>query len=163
MKPPARAKRRVRSKPEVIAVIVEDSRWKKPLVALARRAAAAALAHTKSKGTLTILLTSDARLRELNHDFRGKDLATNVLSFPARDEKNYLGDIAIGYGICVREAKAAGKTLAHHTAHLAVHGVLHLLGHDHEKPRQADTMEALEARILATLGIADPYAAREAA
>ena len=92
---------------------------------------------------------------------RGKDKPTNVLSFPAAASGHgYLGDIAMAYGVSVREAREAGKTLCDHASHLAVHGVLHLLGYDHEADADANLMEPLEVAILAELGIADPYAAR---
>ena len=108
------------------------------------------------KGDFTILLTSDKALRALNRAFRGKDKPTNVLSFPSGGE--YAGDIAIAHGVTACEAKAAGKRFADHAAHLAVHGVLHLAGHDHVRPKDAKVMEPLEVKILALLGIADPYA-----
>jgi len=106
---------------------------------------------------MTILLTSDARLRELNATFRGQDKPTNVLAFPA-GEPGYLGDIAIAHGVAAKEAKAARKRLIDHAAHLVVHGALHLLGYDHVRVREAKVMEALETSLLANLGIADPYA-----
>ena len=93
-------------------------------------------------------------MRALNRDFRGKDKPTNVLSFPGGGD--YRGDIAIAYGVTRREAKAAGKSFADHATHLVVHGVLHLAGHDHERPKDAKVMEPLEVKILARLGIADP-------
>jgi probable rRNA maturation factor len=83
-------------------------------------------------------------------------VATNVLSFPAAIE-GYLGDVAIAYGVTAKEAKASGKAVADHALHLAVHGVLHLLGYDHTSARQAKVMEPMETRILKTLNIADPY------
>ena len=100
------------------------------------------------------------RCSRLNRDFRGKDKPTNVLSFPApANPEGHLGDIAIAYGVTAREAETAGKSLADHATHLAVHGVLHLLGYDHETDAEAEVMEPLEDAILAELGIADPYAA----
>ena len=112
-------------------------------------------------GKLTVLLTDDARLRALNAAFRGKDKATNVLSFPAPpSEALYLGDVALAYGVTEREARAQSKSFAAHAAHLVVHGILHLTGYDHEKARDARAMETLETAILARLGIADPYAPR---
>jgi probable rRNA maturation factor len=124
-----------------------------------KRAALRALEHEKSKGSLTILLGSDARLKALNGLFRGKNKPTNVLSFPADENPDaYLGDVAIAHGVVTREARESGKRFADHLVHLAVHGVLHLLGHDHEKPKEAARMEGLEREILAEFGIADPYA-----
>ncbi|MCA1952981.1 MAG: rRNA maturation RNase YbeY, partial [Hyphomicrobiales bacterium] len=130
--------------------------------ALVERAALAALAGSARRGGVSVLLADDAALRGLNHAFRGKDQPTNVLSFPAApvpgDPAPALGDIALGYETCGREAAAEGKSLDAHLAHLVVHGVLHLLGHDHMTEAEADAMEAAEIRILAGLGYADPYA-----
>jgi len=95
-------------------------------------------------------------LRSLNAGFRGRDKATNVLSFPS-GQTNYLGDIAIAYGVAAKEARDQGKSLADHCLHLVVHGVLHLLGYDHERQKDARVMETLETAILANFGIADPY------
>lgn len=122
------------------------------------RAAGEALVQGGAAGGagLSILLTTDRHLQALNLAFRGKAAPTNVLSFPA-GLQDYLGDIAIAYGTAAKEAKAAGKTLKDHALHLAVHGVLHLIGFDHVSARQAKAMEQLERRILAGLGIADPY------
>jgi probable rRNA maturation factor len=144
---------------------VEDPRWRKARGLAARLTAAAELALKRAKApkkaALTILLADDARLKRLNRDFRGKNKPTNVLSFPS-DTPHYLGDIALAFGVTEKEAKTSGKRFADHATHLVVHGVLHLLGHDHEVARDADKMEALETAILAALGIGDPYA-REAA
>ena len=142
-----------------ITVLVDDPGWRKPrgLVTSLKRAAEAALAAVRLKGTCTILLSSDAKLKILNHDFRGKNKPTNVLSFPADGDDGYRGDIAIAYGVTAKEAKASGKTFADHASHLVVHGVLHLAGYDHEKSRDAKIMEPLEVKILKKLGIADPY------
>jgi probable rRNA maturation factor len=145
-----------------IAIIVEDARWRnmRPQV---RRAALAAYAHaaTGCAKPFTILLTDDNKLRALNADFRSRDKPTNVLSFPS-DDPDYLGDIAIAYGVTAREAADEGKPFAHHAAHLAVHGVLHLLGFDHERPRDAKRMEPLEIAILAKLKIPNPYLSKAA-
>jgi probable rRNA maturation factor len=145
-----------------IEIVIEDPKWKKgsaPARARMKRAALHALEHEKAKGTLTILLSSDAKLKELNGLFRGKNKPTNVLSFPAdTNADHYLGDVAIAFGVVKREANESGKRFADHLAHLAVHGVLHLLGHDHEKAKEAARMEGLEREILAEFGIADPYA-----
>jgi probable rRNA maturation factor len=145
-----------------ILLLVEDPNWKKTrgLTPRLKRAAAAALAGSglKGKSGLTVLLSSDRKLRALNHEFRGKDKPTNVLSFPAPENaEGYRGDVAIAYGVTSKEARAAGKSLADHATHLVVHGVLHLAGYDHERPRDARVMEPLEVKILARLGIADPY------
>ena len=145
-----------------ITVLIDDPGWRKPrgLSARLRRAAEAALpvCGFKGKSGLTVLLTSDARLKELNRDFRGKNKPTNVLSFPAAENaEGYRGDVALAYGVTLKEAEAAGRTFADHASHLVVHGVLHLAGYDHEKNRDAQVMEPLEVKILKRLGIADPY------
>jgi probable rRNA maturation factor len=142
-----------------ITLLVEDPKWRSHRGLLPRltRAADAARRSARLKGGVTILLTGDSRLRALNRDFRGKNKTTNVLSFPG--SLDYAGDIAIAYGVTGKEAKAAAKSLADHAAHLVVHGVLHLAGYDHERPKDALVMEPLEVKILKRLGIADPYAA----
>ena len=114
----------------------------------------------RSEGSITVLLTDDESVRELNRQFRGKDSATNVLSFPAPpNPEDHLGDVALAYGICAREAAEQGKPIAHHLTHLTVHGVLHLLGYDHIGDDEAEAMEGLERVVLAGLGVPDPYAA----
>ena len=145
-----------------ITVLVDDPGWRRTrgLTGRVRLAAAAALKASglKGKSTLTVLLSSDEKLKALNHGFRGKNKPTNVLSFPASaNPEGYCGDIAIAYGVTRQEAEAAGKRFADHASHLVVHGVLHLAGYDHEKDRDAKVMEPLEVRILKRLGIADPY------
>jgi probable rRNA maturation factor len=139
---------------------IESASWRKVrgLSARLKRAVAATLKAAKAgdKAALTLLLTTDKRVQALNHDFRGLDKPTNVLSFPS-GEVEYLGDVAIAYGVTAKEAKAAGKTLSDHVTHLAVHGVLHLIGYDHVTPRKAKVMEPLEVAILKRLNIADPY------
>jgi probable rRNA maturation factor len=132
---------------------------------LAQRAAEAALAVSGADGDafeVSLLLTDDASIQVLNREWRGKDKPTNVLSFPSPEppghhSPRHLGDIALAYETLVREAEDESKPLAHHYAHLIVHGVLHLLGYDHEVEAEADIMEGLEVKALATLGIADPY------
>lgn len=127
--------------------------------AFARRLAGAIAAETGLRGAATVLLADDETLRAMNARFRGKDRPTNVLSFPAAGSAGpaYLGDIALALQTVAREAAEQEKTVTDHIAHLIVHGVLHLAGHDHGEERQAEAMEALERRILAALGIADPY------
>jgi probable rRNA maturation factor len=162
---PAR-KRRVRKPAPSISLRVEEATWRKDaaVLPLLRRAAGLALQaaapETGGPVALTILLTGDAAVRDLNAQFRSRDEATNVLSFPASEDGAYAGDIAIAYGTVAREAKAQKKPFSAHAAHLAVHGVLHLFGHDHKRPREAETMEALEILILRKLGIDDPYRPR---
>ena len=129
---------------------------------LVRSAAAATLkAEHRADANVTILLADDARLQALNVAFRGKPGATNVLSFPGSGPGagDHLGDIALALGVCAREAAEQGKTLAAHLQHLTAHGVLHLLGYDHETDAEAEAMEAQERLVLAGLGVADPYAA----
>jgi probable rRNA maturation factor len=110
---------------------------------------------------VSILLTDDREMRALNRTWRGKDAPTNVLSFPASDDPSrpgLLGDVALAYETSQKEADAMGLALADHAAHLVVHGVLHLLGFDHEADQEAARMEALESQALAALGIKNPYA-----
>ena len=143
----------------MIDVEVEDEAWRvvAEVEAVVLRAAEAAL-RGDGGGALSVLLADDEAVRELNARFRGKDTATNVLSFPApQSARPHLGDIALAYGVCAREAEAQDKRLADHLSHLVVHGVLHLLGHDHEADAQAEAMEALEGTILAGMGVDDPY------
>ena len=144
-----------------ISVMVEDKAWKgvsKPLVGHIRRAAAFTLlrAGAAPAASLTVLLTDDAHIQALNQRHRRKDKPTNVLSFPS-SVPDYLGDVAIAYGVTAREASATNKLLTEHAVHLAVHGTLHLLGYDHVRSKDAEKMEALEREILAELGIPDPY------
>ncbi|HJT98123.1 MAG TPA: rRNA maturation RNase YbeY [Rhodanobacteraceae bacterium] len=110
---------------------------------------------------VTIALFDEREARALNRDWRRKDYATNVLSFPyepAPGERSaLLGDLALCPAVVAREARAQKKRVRDHFAHLTVHGVLHLLGHDHENERDALEMEAIERKVLAKLGIADPY------
>jgi probable rRNA maturation factor len=109
-----------------------------------------------------IALFGEAEARRLNREYRRKDYATNVLSFPyahVRGERSaMLGDLAICPAVVVREAREQGKAVRDHFAHLTVHGTLHLIGYDHERERDAAHMEAIERKVLAALGIADPYA-----
>jgi probable rRNA maturation factor len=119
---------------------------------------------------VAVMLTDDAGIRTLNSNWRGIDKPTNVLSFPALqptgaggpdDAPRMLGDIAIAYETTRKEADDEQKPFDHHLSHLAVHGFLHLIGYDHEKDDDAETMEALEREILAQLGIPDPYTDRD--
>lgn len=141
-----------------IDIEIEDEAWSAALPkaeALALEAAEAATAE----GGLAILLTDDDTVADLNLRFRGKSGPTNVLSFPAPENREgHLGDIALAYGVCAREAAEQGKPLAHHLQHLVAHGVLHLVGYDHQTETEAAEMEALERRILAGLDVPDPYA-----
>ena len=149
----------------MIEVEIEDAAWTAALpdaAAVAERAATAALGTVA--GDVVVLLTDDETVRDLNARFRDRDRPTNVLSFPAAEmplpgQAPHLGDLVLAYGVCAAEAVAQGKTLADHLSHLTVHGVLHLLGRDHEAEAEAEEMEAEERSILATLGVADPYRA----
>jgi probable rRNA maturation factor len=163
-----------------IAVAIETDGWRgalsdpEALVTEAAYAALAAACPDLGAATISLLLADDQAVSALNRDWRGKNLPTNVLSFPATDtlpgetpEPEFegvpleLGDIALAFETCQREATEQQKTLADHTRHLTVHGVLHLLGYDHVVDAEAEAMEALETRILAELGVADPYAAEK--
>lgn len=165
---------------ELVETVIEDTRWGDfGLPALAERAGRAALAGVglPSEGFVVSLMgCDDARIATLNADFRGKPQPTNVLSWPSEeraaevagempdlpepgdaDDPESLGDIAVAWETCAREAQDQGKPMADHVTHLIVHGVLHLLGHDHVEEADAAVMEGLEVRILASLGVSDPY------
>ena len=155
-----------------VDIVYEDDRWRAAgLSGLAERGASAALTHLGLKPEeweIACLACDDARIAELNADFRGKPQPTNVLSWPAEDPDGNdvpvlpehgpeLGDLALAYETCLREAEEGGLSLADHVTHLVVHGTLHLLGYDHIDDADAEIMERMEVEILATLGIADPY------
>lgn len=129
-----------------------------------RRAIAASEAlFEPTDAEVSVLLCDDAEIRRLNAQWRRKDSATNVLSFPSVAQhagERHLGDIAIAFETLNREAADEGKVFSHHLAHLTVHGYLHLLGFDHESDDDAEEMEGLEREILAGLGIDDPYRAQ---
>lgn len=161
--------------PEVdIDLSVEAGDWpsEAELAALGDAAVAAAIAELGVKGDrseLSILFTDDAHIRALNAEWRGKDKATNVLSFPAFPVAPgdalppMLGDIVLAAETVRAESVLESKSFDHHLTHLVVHGLLHLLGYDHETDDDAEEMEALERRILARLAIADPYAVTDEA
>ncbi len=131
-----------------------------PAASSVRRWVAAALAQQQQAGALCVRLVDESEGRELNRDWRGKDYATNVLSFPAEleiEQQRWLGDLVICAPVVAREAVEQNKASKDHCAHLTVHGVLHLLGYDHQDEAEALAMEALEVEILAQLGIANPY------
>ncbi len=152
-----------------VAIDVEDQAWDRVpgLELLARRAVEVAFAGAGFDATgseTAILFTDDETIATLNAEWRGKPYPTNVLSFPAPDdlpvpesELRPLGDIVLASGVIAREAEAQGKPLPDHVAHLIIHGVLHLLGYDHEDEAEASAMEGLETSILKGLGISDPY------
>ena len=164
----------------VVDCVIEDPRWQvfglEPLALRAVQATLAALKLPETGFTLAVMACDDTRIATLNADFRGKPKPTNVLSWPAgelaaekdgtppdspasgdADDPESLGDIAIAWDTCAREATEAGKPMADHVTHLIVHGLLHGLGYDHIRDGDADLMEATEVRILATLGLSDPY------
>jgi probable rRNA maturation factor len=146
-----------------LAVSIDDPRWRRHVrrpEAVVRRAARAALDGAARTGEIRYALAGDSFLRELNRDFRGKDKPTNVLSFPD-PAPGALGDVALAFETCSAEARAQGKPLDAHLAHLVVHGTLHLLGWDHETVSEALAMEARERRTLRRLRLADPYRARK--
>lgn len=148
-----------------VEIEVETEDWLAVLPqveAEARTAAEAALVAAGRGGGVVILLTDDAAVAELNRQFRGKTGPTNVLSFPAAaNPVDHLGDVALAFGVCQAEAEAQGKRLADHLQHLVAHGVLHLVGFDHQTDQEAQAMEGLERRILQGLGVPDPYGAEE--
>jgi probable rRNA maturation factor len=169
-----------------IDILMDSPLWKaqRGVKAVLQRAIgeAAAMAAT-SGGELAIVLTDDSAIRALNRDWRGKDQPTNVLSFPANAPSQalpgkrrkvkvgvasrraaaqwgrvrLLGDIVIAYETLAREALAEQRPFRHHLAHLAVHGFLHLVGHDHAAEAEADVMEAIEIAVLARLNVPNPY------
>ncbi len=164
----------------LVETVIEDVRWQDfGLELLVTRAVLASLDHLGLPLvglTVCVMGCDDARMAELNGDFRGKVGPTNVLSWPDEHlssdieggmpaqptagtaaEPQSLGDIAIAFDTCMREANVAGKPPADHVTHLVVHGLLHLIGYDHERDRDAARMEAAEVAILASLGISDPY------
>lgn len=161
-----------------VEITIEEPRWDVlGLERLAERvftAGLGALGLEPEGCEISLLGCDDTRIADLNSEFRGKPTPTNVLSWPAQalapgadgspppPEPDIfgemgLGDIAISYDTCAREAAAAGRNLEHHTAHLLLHGLLHLLGYDHIRDLDAEVMEALETKILGKLGIDDPY------
>lgn len=125
-----------------------------------RAAIAAAAAHSTSAGEVSILLTDDSAVRELNRQWRGIDKPTNVLSFPAPETPaatGLLGDIVIAYETLVRECADENREFAHHLSHLTVHGYLHLVGYDHQTDAEADAMESLESQIMMRMDMPDPW------
>src|SRR5690606_8416579 len=149
----------------MIEVEIDNEGWTQALpevAAVVERAAAAALGT--DDGDVVVLPADDAAVQDLNARFRDKDRPTNVLSFPAAESAfPHLGDVVLGYAYCAAEATAQGKTLSDHLSHLVVHGVLHLLGRDHDDDAEAEEMEAEEREILAELCDADPLAAETGA
>ena len=161
------------------AVLIQDARWTHALPAAEDRAARAVHAawaalpegarpSAPAGAEVSVVLACDAAVRDLNRDYRGQDKPTNVLSFANLEgvqapdlpvgEPVLLGDLVLARETVLSEAEAQGKAPGDHLSHLCVHGLLHLLGYDHMADAEAETMEALERRVLAGLGIADPYA-----
>lgn len=145
----------------MINLIIEDEEWARAIPemdALAQACQKTAITLERGlDGEIALLAGDDEALRTLNARFRGKNTPTNVLSFPSDGLPGFLGDIALAREICVREATEKGISLRDHAAHLIVHGMLHLIGYDHQESADAEAMERREAEILALLGIADPY------
>mgnify|MGYP003501532825 FL=1 len=133
-----------------------------PSAASFRRWVALALGARHAPAELSIRVVAAPEGRRLNREYRGKDYATNVLSFPvelpAGVSLPLLGDIVLCAPVIAREAREQGKARSDHYARLTIHGVLHLLGHQHERPAQARRMERIETQLLETIGIPDPYA-----
>lgn len=146
----------------LIETVVADEAWRDLIAdpeAFAHRCHRAARRHDpRLSGAASLLLTDDAGLADLNRRFRDKDGPTNVLSFPSGDPApGFLGDIALARETCAREAAEKGVSAQDHAGHLIVHGLLHLIGHDHETDAEAAAMESLESRIVIALGCRDPY------
>lgn len=155
-----------------IDLSVEAAGWpeESDLLAIVEAATAATMAELGigvRQSELSLVFTDDAHIRQLNAEWRGKDKATNVLSFPAFPSfpkgklPPMLGDIVLAFETVKSESDLEQKRFEHHLSHLVVHGLLHLVGYDHETEAEAEQMEALERRILARLAIADPYAVSE--
>jgi len=150
------------------------ARWRERLPDVERlcretaRAALAGAGGAPRPAELSIVLGDDALIHALNRQWRGQDKPTNVLSFPVvpaalpPDAPRLLGDVVLAFETLAAEAAAQGKPLAHHLRHLIVHGVLHLVGFDHEAAGEAERMEALEVAVLSALGVPDPYRVTEA-
>jgi probable rRNA maturation factor len=148
-----------------VDIRIADPRWEAALGdidALAARALGCAASRMATGGEVSILLTADPEMRELNRQWRGFDKPTDVLSFPSDGpvipgEPKHLGDIAIAYETAMRDAETMQRPADAHACHLLVHGFLHLLGYDHIESADAAVMEPLETQILADLGWPDPY------
>jgi len=144
---------------EDVTVLLAAPGWRSAVPrpeALARRAAAAALAEAGARGAVTVLLADDAAVKRLNGRHRAKAKPTNVLSFPG-GAPGHLGDVALALGVVRREARGAGRRAADHLAHLVAHGALHLAGHDHLGAGEARRMERAEARVMRKLGRPNPW------
>lgn len=139
---------------------VESKEWYRipELDTICLKALEAGFENRKSDACVDVLLADNSVLESLNKTWRGKDSPTDVLSFPAdENSEGFLGDIAIAFGVAARDAEIGDKSLAAHLSHLLVHGLLHLLGHDHVEDNDAILMENLERAALERLGFEDPY------
>lgn len=140
---------------------IADPAWSQAipdLDTLCKAALNAGAKQVSASGEVGVLLTSDQEIQTLNRDWRSKDKPTDVLSFPAdKIDRPFLGDIAVAMGVAQSDAQARDLTLPQHLSHLLIHGVLHLLGHDHIDDTEAAEMEGLEIAALASLGWPDPY------
>jgi probable rRNA maturation factor len=143
-----------------VVLLIHDPRWKGLRPTVMRAAETILKAQKIKKSAVTIVLSDDAEVKTLNHSYRGKNKPTNVLSFPngeLEEGVKQLGDVILSYDTVSAEAEAQQKTIKHHLSHLTIHGVLHLLGHDHMNARDAKRMESIEIATLARMGIANPY------
>ena len=140
---------------------IADETWTNSVTGLpdiCQTALNAGATQKHASGEVSLLLTDDAEIQTLNRDWRGKDKPTDVLSFPASElDAPFLGDIAVSLGVTRVDAEARGIPLDQHLSHLLIHGLMHLLGHDHKDDTEAAEMEALEIAALASLGWPDPY------
>jgi len=148
-----------------VDILVEAPDWERVVPDLEARTVRAlnAAARGQAPGEVSVLYTDDERMAVLNRIYRGRNVPTNVLSFPGGQQyapgvSHMYGDLALAYETLVREAADGGIPLENHLTHLLVHGFLHLVGHDHQTDEEADRMEGLEIDILNSLDIPDPYA-----
>ncbi len=143
-----------------ITILTHDPRWKGIAPTIKRAVEAVLVQQRVKKSSVTVVLSNDVEVQALNHQYRRKNKPTNVLSFPDGSIEGgitQLGDCVLAYETLVREADAQSKPLKAHLSHLAIHGVLHLLGHDHVAEDEAHAMESIEISILKRMGIANPY------
>ncbi|GJL95717.1 MAG: endoribonuclease YbeY [Hyphococcus sp.] len=149
----------------MIELVIEDEGWREAVPdteRLAQKCADMAIKFEPDlQGEIALLLTSDTAIEKLNASFRAQQKPTNVLSFPCDDESDFIGDIALARETCLREAMDRKISLEDHAAHLIIHGMLHLIGYDHQNDDEAEKMEAREVEILESLGVSNPYALNE--
>ena len=145
----------------MIELVIDDEAWEQDLPGaehLAQKCASATVCfEPRLKGEIALLLTSNAKIEELNTTFRDQSKPTNVLSFPCDDASDFIGDIALARETCLDEARARKISLEAHAAHLIIHGMLHLIGYDHQNDVEAEAMENREVEILETMGVSNPY------